>query len=141
MGGGQGSGAFHSPSSERGIQGGVSDQRLGQWNFAFVTAAAVASGFSRRAESPSRARLQLGGRAAESAGAIAGRAWERGPPRRGGTRDRSPRPHKLMPGLLLASPAPADLSAEARFHSQSLFLVPSSVPLVGGPGCHGEGKR
>lgn len=54
----------------RGMQGGVSDQRLGQWNFAFVTAAAVASGFGPRAESPSWARHRSA--AAASAGAVTG---------------------------------------------------------------------
>lgn len=50
-----------SPAWVRGMQSGVGDQRLGQWNFAFVTAAAVASGFGPRAESPSWARPPLGG--------------------------------------------------------------------------------
>lgn len=36
----------------RGMLRGVSDQRLGHWNFAFVTAAAVVSGWGRRAAPP-----------------------------------------------------------------------------------------
>lgn len=57
------------------MQSGVSDQRLGHWNFAFVTEAAVASGFGPRAESPE----QGAGRGRHSA-AIVGRARELGPP-------------------------------------------------------------
>jgi hypothetical protein len=83
--GGQGSGTF---SRASGMQGGVSDRRLGRWNFAFATAAAGASGFSQKTASGSRARPPCG------------RAWE---PRRG-------RDFAKLPGLGVWVPGASPLS-------------------------------
>ena len=110
---GLGLGGISSPCSRglaRGMQGGVNDQRLGQWNFAFVTAAAVASGFDPRAESPSRARPPLGG---GSWGGHRSSALCAG----GGILERSPGLGEWMPGLFLAASAAADLPAQAHSHS------------------------
>lgn len=118
----------------RGMQSGVSDQRLGRWNFAFVAAAAAAGErFQPRAESPSWARPLGGGRGA-GAGARPPRAG-------GGILESSPGPAGGCRGLLLAAAsAAADLSAQERSRPDLAFLFPWAL-LARGPGCHGEGER
>lgn len=94
----------------RGMLRGVSDQSLGHWNFAFVTAAAVASGCAgRRAASPSRARPPLGG---DHWGGTRAR-----PSRWGRDFRKKPGLGEWMAGRFLAASAAADLSAQRRSHS------------------------
>lgn len=55
------------PPRAAGMQGGVSDWRLGRWNFAFATAAAGASGFSQKTAGAGRGR-RAGGRGSRGGG-------------------------------------------------------------------------